>query len=86
MVSGFTRQMDTLNTRVRSFLESMGFFYLPEVMNHEAIIIFWYFQRVFSFLSILYFCPVMGSGVDNIYCNVLGHECRTGSYPRKTKD
>jgi hypothetical protein len=80
------RQMDTLNTRVHSFLERMGFFYLPEVMNHEIIVLFWYLQPVRSFLSILYFCPVMGSGMVNISCTVLGHGCRIGSYQRKTKD
>ena len=80
------RQMDTLNTIALSFLERMGFFYLPEVMNHEIIVLFWYFQCVCSFLSILYFCPVMGSGVDNICCTVLGHGCRNDAYPRKTKD
>ena len=68
------------------FLERMGFFYLPEVTNHEIIVLFWYLQRVCSFLSILYFCPVMGSGMDNICCTVLGHGCTTGAYPRKTKD
>jgi len=80
------RQMDTLNTRVRSFFERMGFFYLPEVMNHEIIDLFWYVQRVCSLLSILYLCPVMGSGMDNICCTVLGHGSRIGAYPRKTKD
>jgi len=80
------RQMDTLNTRARSFLERMSFFYLPEVMNHEIIVIFWYFQRVCSLLSILYFCPFMGSGMDNICCTVLGHGGRIGSYPCKTED
>ena len=64
----------------------MGFFFLTEVINREIIILFFYFQRVCSFLSILYFCPVMGGGVDYIYCIVLGHECRIGAYPRKTKD
>jgi hypothetical protein len=67
--------MDMLNTWVCSFLESMGFFFLPEVVNCEIIVLFFYFQRVCSFLSILYFCPVMGGGVDNIYRIVLGHEC-----------
>jgi hypothetical protein len=86
MGGGVARQMDTLNTRARSFLERMGFFYLPEVMNHEIIILFWYFQRICSFLSILYFCPVMGRGMDNIYCIVLGHGGRTGAYSCKTKD
>jgi hypothetical protein len=80
------RQMDTLNTRVRSFFERMGFFYLPEVMNHEIIDLFWYVQRVCSLLSILYLCLVMGSGMDNICCTVLGHGSRIGAYPRKTKD
>jgi len=80
------RQMDTLNTRVRSFFERMGFFYLPEVMNHEIIDLFWYVQRVCSLLSILYLCPVMGSGMDNICCTVLGHGSRIGAYPRQTKD
>ena len=86
MGGGVVRQMDTLNTIALSFLERMGFFYLPEVMNHEIIVLFWYLQCVCSFLSILYFCPVMGSGVDNICCTVLGHECRNDAYPRKTKD
>ena len=86
MGGGVARQMDTLNTRARSFLERMGFFYLPEVMNHEVIVLFWYFHRVRSFLSILYFFLVMGSGMDNICCTVLGHGGRTGAYPRKTKD
>jgi hypothetical protein len=80
------RQMDTLNTRARSFLERMGFFYLPEVMHHEVIVLFWYFQRVCSLLSILYFYPFMGSGMDNICCTMLGHGGRNGSYPRKTKE
>jgi len=80
------RQMDTLNTRARSFLERMGFFYLPEVMNYEIIVLFWYVQRVCSLLSILYFCPFMGSGMDNISCIVLGHGGRNGSYPCKRKD
>jgi len=80
------RQMDTLNTRARSFLERMGFFYLPEVMNYEIIVLFWYVQRVCSLLSILYFCPFMGSGMDNISCIVLGHGGRSGSYPCKRKD
>jgi hypothetical protein len=31
MGDGITRQMDMLNTRVISFLEKMGFFYLSEV-------------------------------------------------------
>jgi hypothetical protein len=79
------RQMDTLNTRVCAFFERMGFFYLPEVIVHEIIALFWNFQCVCSFISILYFCPVMGNRVDNIYCIVLGHECRTTAYPLKTK-
>jgi hypothetical protein len=86
MGGGDARQMDTLNTSAHSSLERMGFFYLPEVMNHEIIVLFWYVQRVCSFLSRLYFCPVMGSGMDNICCTVLGHGCRNGAYPRKTKD
>jgi hypothetical protein len=64
----------------------MVFFFLPEVMNREIIGLFFYFQRVCSFLSILYFCPVVGSGVDYIYCLVLGHECRNDTDTRKTKD
>jgi hypothetical protein len=80
------RQMDTLNTRARSFLERMGFFYSPEVMNYEIIVLFWYVQRVCSLLSILYFCPFMGSSMDNISCIVLGHGGRNGSYPCKRKD
>jgi hypothetical protein len=86
MGGGVARQMDTLNTRAHSFLEGMGFFCSQEVMNHEIIVLFWYFQRVFPFLSILHFCPVMGNGMDNICCTVLGHGGRTGAYPRKTKD
>lgn len=86
MGGGVARQMDMLNTRAHSVLERMGFFYLPEVMNHEIIVLFWYVQRVRSFLSILYFCLDMGSGMDNICCTVLGHGCRNGTYPGKTKD
>jgi len=80
------RQMDALNIRTCSFLDRMGFFYLPEVMNHEIIVLFWYFQRVCPLLSILYFCPFVGSGMDNICCAVLGHGGGIGSYPCKTKD
>lgn len=80
------RQMDTLNTRVCSFLERMTFVYLPEVMKREAIVLFWYFQRVCSIISILYVCPAVGSGVDNFYCLVLGHECRIVAYACKTKE
>jgi len=86
MGGGDARQMDTLNTRDLSFIERIGFFYLPEVMNHEIIVLFWYFQRVCPLLSILYFCSVMGGGMDSICCTVLGHVCRIGAYPRKTKN
>jgi hypothetical protein len=77
---------DTLNTRDHCSLAKIGFLGLPEVTNHEIIILFRLILRVCSFLSILYFCTVMGSDMDHICCTVLGHECRVGTDPGKAKN
>jgi hypothetical protein len=86
MGGGLARQMNKPNTTAHSFLEIKGLFELPEVMNHEIIVLFWYLQRICPLLSILYVCPAMGSGMDNFCCAVLGHGRRNGAYSSKTKD
>ena len=66
--------------------ERMGFFLIQEVVNREAVVIFWHFHLFLSFLSILYFYPFMGSGMDSFCCSVLGYECGTGAHSKRSRD
>jgi len=56
------------------------------VINREVVVIFLHFYLFLSFLSILYFYPFVGSGMDSIYRYVLGYGGGTGTYSKRSKD